>query len=123
MNKIEVNGLTFSYEKRASSGRINVLSDLSFTAAEGERIGLIGANGAGKSTLLKLMVGLLTDYEGDMRIGGSVWRKILWRISEEGWDMYFRTRKASFLCLRYTRMWLLRRAITGSLRRKQERGR
>ena len=33
MNKIEVNGLTFSYEKRASSGRINVLSDLSFTAA------------------------------------------------------------------------------------------
>ena len=70
MNKIEVNGLTFSYEKRASSGRINVLSDLSFTAAEGERIGLIGANGAGKSTLLKLMVGLLTDYEGDMRIGG-----------------------------------------------------
>ena len=70
MNKIEVNGLTFSYEKRASSGRKNVLSDLSFTAAEGERIGLIGANGAGKSTLLKLMVGLLTDYEGDMRIGG-----------------------------------------------------
>lgn len=42
MNKIEVNGLTFSYEKRASSGRKNVLSDLSFTAADGERIGLIG---------------------------------------------------------------------------------
>ena len=56
-NKIEVNGLTFSYEKRASSSRKNVLSGLNFTAEDGESIGLIGANGAGKSTLLKLMVG------------------------------------------------------------------
>ena len=57
MNKIEVNGLTFSYEKRASSSRKNVLSSLNFIAEDGENIGLIGANGAGKSTLLKLMVG------------------------------------------------------------------
>ena len=70
MNKIEVNGLTFSYEKRASSSRKNVLTGLNFTAEDGESIGLIGANGAGKSTLLKLMVGLLTDYEGELRIGG-----------------------------------------------------
>lgn len=70
MNKVKVNSLSFSYEKRASAKRNNVLSDLSFTADEGETIGLIGPNGAGKSTLLKLMVGLLTDYEGDIRIGG-----------------------------------------------------
>lgn len=70
MNKIEVSGLLFSYEKRASSKENNVLSGLSFAAGEGETIGLIGANGAGKSTLLKLLVGLLTDYEGDMRIDG-----------------------------------------------------
>jgi len=70
MNKIEVNGITFSYEKRGSSSRKNVLSGLNFTAEDGESIGLIGANGAGKSTLLKLMVGLLTDYEGELRIDG-----------------------------------------------------
>ena len=49
MNKIEVNGLTFSYEKRASSSRKNVLTGLNFTAEDGESIGLIGANGAGRA--------------------------------------------------------------------------
>ena len=32
---------------------------------------MIGANGAGKSTLLKLLVGLLADYKGDIKIGGT----------------------------------------------------
>lgn len=71
MNKIEVNSLSFSYEKRETAQRKNVLSGLSFTAEKGETIGLIGANGAGKSTLLKLMVGLLAGYEGELRIGGT----------------------------------------------------
>lgn len=71
MNSVELKGLTFSYERKAEENRNNVLSDISFSAAEGETIGLIGANGAGKSTLLKLLVGLLADYKGDIKIGGT----------------------------------------------------
>lgn len=40
----------------------SALSNVSFTAAPGERIGLIGANGAGKTTLLRMLMGV---YEPD----------------------------------------------------------
>lgn len=100
-----------------------MLSDLSFTAAEGERIGLIGANGAGKSTLLKLMVGLLTDYEGDMRIGGvSVEKDSLADIRRRMGYVFQDSESQLFMSTVYEDV-ALRRAITGSLRRKQERGR
>lgn len=70
MNNVKLNGVSFSYEKKIAEKGKCVLSDVSFSAGEGETIGLIGANGAGKSTLLKLLVGLLTDYDGEIQIGG-----------------------------------------------------
>lgn len=39
---------------------------------EGEIYGLIGKNGAGKSTLLKMMAGLITPTEGEIRIAPDV---------------------------------------------------
>ena len=63
--KIDVQHLNFSYD-----GKREVLSDISFQAAEGESIGIIGANGAGKSTLLKILVGLELTFSGDVRIDG-----------------------------------------------------
>ena len=41
---IEINQVSFSYDQRA------VLSDISFTVEEGEKVAIIGPNGAGKST-------------------------------------------------------------------------
>jgi branched-chain amino acid transport system ATP-binding protein len=41
----------------ASYATLNALSDVSFTLAEGARIGVFGHNGAGKTTLLKCIVG------------------------------------------------------------------
>lgn len=38
----------------------------------GEIIGYIGANGAGKSTTIKMMTGILTPTEGEVRVNGLV---------------------------------------------------
>lgn len=65
LNKIEVENLSFSYP----NGN-RVLTDVSFSVAEGESVGLIGANGVGKSTLLKLFVGLIDGYQGKIHVDG-----------------------------------------------------
>ncbi|UOQ60023.1 ATP-binding cassette domain-containing protein [Leucobacter rhizosphaerae] len=60
-----------------SFGDRRVLSDISFTAAPGDRIGLIGENGTGKSTLLRILAGdagpdPLVPDAGRVRHPGSV---------------------------------------------------
>ncbi|MFP6595857.1 MAG: ABC-F family ATP-binding cassette domain-containing protein, partial [Candidatus Hydrogenedentota bacterium] len=47
-----------------SYGSQPVLSDLSLTIHEGERVGLIGRNGTGKSTLMRILAGLDDPDEG-----------------------------------------------------------
>ncbi|WEV61019.1 ABC transporter ATP-binding protein [Streptococcaceae bacterium ESL0729] len=45
-----------------------VLKDISFQVASGQLVGLIGLNGAGKSTTIQEIMGLLTPYEGVIKI-------------------------------------------------------
>jgi ATP-binding cassette subfamily B protein len=47
-----------------------VLSDVSITVADGERLALVGPTGAGKSTLAKLMARLYDPTEGSITFGG-----------------------------------------------------
>jgi NitT/TauT family transport system ATP-binding protein len=47
-----------------------VLENLSFQAAAGEFVSLVGASGCGKSTLLKMIAGLSTVSGGTIRIDG-----------------------------------------------------
>jgi len=47
-----------------------VLSDVSITVADGERLALVGPTGAGKSTLAKLMARLYDPTEGSISFGG-----------------------------------------------------
>lgn len=61
---IKIEGLTFSYGKKAS-----VFRDFSLEMEAGKVIGLLGKNGTGKSTLLYLMSGLLRPQNG------SVWMR------------------------------------------------
>jgi len=47
-----------------------VVSDVSFTLAQGEVLGFLGPNGAGKSTTMKMLTGNLAPSAGSVRICG-----------------------------------------------------
>jgi ABC-2 type transport system ATP-binding protein len=47
---------------------IEALREISLTINEGEIFGYIGPNGAGKTTTLKILVGLIQDYTGIVKI-------------------------------------------------------
>ena len=53
-----------------SYGTKHVLKDINLEIYPGEVIGYIGPNGAGKSTTVKVLCGLLTDYEGEVKVKG-----------------------------------------------------
>lgn len=61
---VEVSHLTKTYQGRPA------LTDLSLSLPAGRITGLMGTNGCGKSTLLKILAGLLSDYEGTVRVAG-----------------------------------------------------
>lgn len=68
--RVEVEHLSFAYEEKP------VLSDVSFTAGEGQFLSILGPNGAGKSTLFRCILGLQTRYTGTIRIGGTDTRRL-----------------------------------------------
>lgn len=45
---------------------------VSFDVRKGETVGIIGKNGSGKSTLLKMITGVLTPSEGEIKLSGPV---------------------------------------------------
>ncbi|QIM19186.1 ABC-F family ATP-binding cassette domain-containing protein [Leucobacter coleopterorum] len=63
---LKVDGVSHAYGER------RVLSDISFTAKTGDRVGLIGENGTGKSTLLRILAGSEAPNAGTIRYPGSV---------------------------------------------------
>lgn len=54
-----------------SYGSKDVLKDINLDINRGEIIGYIGPNGAGKSTTVKIMLGLVGDYQGEIKIFGK----------------------------------------------------
>lgn len=63
---IEVDGLRKTYRGRPA------LDGISLSLASGQIVGLMGDNGSGKTTLLKVLAGLLSDWEGRVRIEGHL---------------------------------------------------
>lgn len=60
-------GVSISYD-----GRKNVISDMSFTVEQGERIALAGKNGSGKSSLIKLIMGESIPHTGEVNIASRL---------------------------------------------------
>ncbi len=50
---------------------LQALQDINLVVEPGEFVCLVGASGCGKSTILRLIVGLDTEYEGDVRLDGD----------------------------------------------------
>ena len=63
---LQARGLSMRY------GATKALDDLDLDLPPGQIVGLLGENGCGKTTLLKILAGVLSDYTGQVYVGGHV---------------------------------------------------
>ena len=61
---VAIQNLTKNYNN------FRALDNVSFAIKRGEIFGYIGPNGAGKTTTMKILIGLITDFQGEVLIGG-----------------------------------------------------
>jgi len=64
---IEVKNLEFTYPK----AKKKTLNGLNFSVKQGEIFGFLGPSGAGKSTTQKLLIGILKNYKGEVKVMGK----------------------------------------------------
>ena len=64
MDAIQVTHLTKRYDS------VLAVDDITFSAARGETVGLLGGNGAGKTTTISMLLGLLIPTAGSIRVLG-----------------------------------------------------
>ncbi|KMO96805.1 ABC transporter ATP-binding protein, partial [Streptomyces roseus] len=68
---LEITGLTKRY---AGAQDRYAVRDLSFRVEKGQVLGLLGPNGAGKTTTLRMLMGLISPDEGEIRVFGHAVR-------------------------------------------------
>jgi len=61
---VKIRDLSFSYNHK------QVLKDINLEVRQGEIMVIIGPNGGGKTTLLRIILGLLSGYEGEVEVFG-----------------------------------------------------
>lgn len=61
-----------SPKKKSYHDVFYALNDVNMDIKKGEMIGFIGENGSGKSTMLKIITGVLTPTNGEMKIEGKI---------------------------------------------------
>lgn len=66
MMKLEVSGLSFSYDNK------KLFENLDFSIKEGEFVSLLGPSGCGKSTILKLLTGVIQAETGRITVDGQL---------------------------------------------------
>ena len=65
---LEFNSVSKTFNKGRKT--VQALRDVSFSIPEGEVFGFVGPNGAGKSTTIKVMLDIINDYDGEVRLYG-----------------------------------------------------
>ncbi len=68
--KIEFRNVMFSYYKSSGNKSLPALSDISFTIAAGQTVGIIGATGCGKTSLVQLIPRLYDVDAGGVYVDG-----------------------------------------------------
>ncbi|NEA39917.1 alpha/beta fold hydrolase [Streptomyces sp. SID11385] len=68
---LRITGLGKKYARSTDRWAVR---DLSFTVGRGQVLGLLGPNGAGKTTTLRMLLGLVTPDEGEIRVFGHAIR-------------------------------------------------
>jgi len=74
MHVIEIENLSFAYEKE------KVLENINLIVEEKDFLAIIGPNGGGKSTLLKLILGIITTKQGSIKVLGKAPKESLRKI-------------------------------------------
>jgi ribose transport system ATP-binding protein len=69
MEDCPMSAISLAHITKAFPGVV-ALDDVSLEIGAGELHAICGENGAGKSTLMKILSGVITEYEGEMRIRG-----------------------------------------------------
>lgn len=67
-NDIVLNNVSFRYRRTEK----DVLSQINLTLPQGKKIAIVGENGSGKTTLIKLICGLLTPTQGEIKISEHI---------------------------------------------------
>ncbi|MFF9246604.1 alpha/beta fold hydrolase [Streptomyces globisporus] len=68
---LQITGLSKKYAKSVDRYAVR---ELSFRVEKGQVLGLLGPNGAGKTTTLRMLMGLITPDEGEIRFFGQAIR-------------------------------------------------
>mgnify|MGYP000530742531 CR=1 FL=1 len=67
---VEYDGVTKTFD--SDEGDVVAVEDLNIQVRDGEFLVLVGPSGCGKSTTLRLLAGLETITDGEVRVGGTV---------------------------------------------------
>ena len=64
--------VSITRSQKDNQDNYEVLKDISFNIANGERVGIIGKNKAGKTTLLQILTGITEPSSGELRVEGNI---------------------------------------------------
>ncbi|MBD1550768.1 ABC transporter ATP-binding protein [Pseudomonas typographi] len=73
-NSLVLDHVSKHFTQPNNGAALQVLDDIALNIAPGEFISIVGASGCGKSTLLRLILGLESEFEGQILLGGRAIR-------------------------------------------------